>query len=94
MKDYQGIIDAAKSSIKAKQLAAQLIPRFFKFFPDLSGPALECHLDLLEEEDLGVSCFSYICDMDCLVPIETYNIPPSTAPRTPPPLPPHTHTIT
>ncbi|PKI72740.1 hypothetical protein CRG98_006825 [Punica granatum] len=52
--DYQGIIDAAKSSIKTKQLAAQLIPRFFKFFPDQSGPALERHLDLLEEEDLGV----------------------------------------
>ncbi|OWM77377.1 apoptosis inhibitor 5-like protein API5 [Punica granatum] len=54
VKDYQGIIDAAKSSIKTKQLAAQLIPRFFKFFPDQSGPALERHLDLLEEEDLGV----------------------------------------
>ncbi|KAK4783204.1 hypothetical protein SAY86_007578 [Trapa natans] len=54
VKDYQGIIDAANSSIKSKQLAAQLIPRFFKFFPNLSGPALDCHLDLLEEEDLGV----------------------------------------
>ncbi|KAK4755594.1 hypothetical protein SAY87_009351 [Trapa incisa] len=53
-KDYQGIIDAANSSVKSKQLAAQLIPRFFKFFPDLWGPALDCHLDLLEEEDLGV----------------------------------------
>lgn len=55
MKDYQGIIDAAKTSIKAKQLAAQLIPRFFKFFPDLSGPAIDTHLDLIEEEELGVS---------------------------------------
>lgn len=54
MKDYQGIIDAAKTSVKAKQLAAQLIPRFFKFFPDLSGPALDAHLDLIEEEELGV----------------------------------------
>ncbi|KAL5576638.1 hypothetical protein UlMin_018337 [Ulmus minor] len=54
VKDYQGIIDAAKTSIKAKQLAAQLIPRFFKFFPDLSSPAIDTHLDLVEEEELGV----------------------------------------
>lgn len=53
--DYKGIIDAAKTSVKAKQLAAQLIPRFFKFFPDLSGLALYAHLDLVEEEELGVS---------------------------------------
>lgn len=55
LKDYQGIIDAATTSIKAKQLAAQLIPRFFKFFPDLSGPAMNAHFDLIEEEELGVS---------------------------------------
>ncbi|KAJ9168765.1 hypothetical protein P3X46_020255 [Hevea brasiliensis] len=54
VKDYQGIIDAAKTSIKAKQLAAQLIPRFFKFFPDLSSQAVDAHLDLIEEEELGV----------------------------------------
>ncbi|ONI10602.1 hypothetical protein PRUPE_4G056400 [Prunus persica] len=52
--DYQGIIDAAKTSIKAKQLAAQLIPRFFKFFPDLSESAIYTHIDLIEEEELGV----------------------------------------
>lgn len=64
VKDYQGIIDAAKTSVKAKQLAAQLIPRFFKFFPDLSGPALDAHLDLVEEEELGVGIplsQTYIC---------------------------------
>ncbi|KAG6638743.1 apoptosis inhibitor 5-like protein API5 [Carya illinoinensis] len=54
VKEYQGIIDTAKSSIKAKQLAAQFIPRFFKFFPTLSGPAIDTHLDLIEEEELGV----------------------------------------
>ncbi|CAI8618304.1 unnamed protein product [Vicia faba] len=54
VKDYQGIIDAAKTSVKAKQLAAQLIPKFFKFFPELSGPALDAHLDLVEAEELGV----------------------------------------
>lgn len=57
MKDYQGIIDAAKTSVKAKQLAAQLIPRFFKFFPDLSSQAVDAHLDLIEEEELGVCIF-------------------------------------
>ena len=57
MKDYQGIIDAAKTSTKAKQLAAQLIPRFFKFFPSLSGPAIDAHIDLIEEEELAV-CIS------------------------------------
>ncbi|KAM7263542.1 hypothetical protein ACFE04_001225 [Oxalis oulophora] len=54
VKDYEGIIDAAKTSIKAKQLVAQLIPRFFKFFPDLSNRAVDAHIDLIEEEDLGV----------------------------------------
>ncbi|KAG4959845.1 hypothetical protein JHK87_036478 [Glycine soja] len=54
VQDYQGIIDAAKTSVKAKQLAAQLIPKFFKFFPDLSSPALDTHLDLVEAEELGV----------------------------------------
>ncbi|EEF39825.1 apoptosis inhibitor 5-like protein API5 isoform X1 [Ricinus communis] len=54
LEDYQGILDAAKTSIKAKQLAAQLIPRFFKFFPQLSSQAVDVHLDLIEEEELGV----------------------------------------
>lgn len=57
MKDYQGIIDAAKTSTKAKQLAAQLIPRFFKFFPSLAGPAIDAHIDLIEEEELAVRIF-------------------------------------
>ncbi|KAK4759189.1 hypothetical protein SAY87_022320 [Trapa incisa] len=77
VKDYQGIIDAANLSIKSKQLAAQLIPRFFKFFPNLSGPALDCHLDLLEEEDLGISFFYflfYIFDRDCLLSVRVQAI--------------------
>lgn len=57
VKDYEGIIEAAKTSLKAKQLAAQLIPRFFKFFPDLSSRAVDAHLDLIEEEELGVSIY-------------------------------------
>ena len=48
-------MDAAKTSIKAKQLAAQLIPRFFKFFPELSSQAVETQIDLIEQEELAVS---------------------------------------
>lgn len=54
VKDYEGILAATKGSTKAKQLAAQLIPRFFKYFPDLSNSAVDAHLDLCEDEDLGV----------------------------------------
>ncbi|XP_051129063.1 apoptosis inhibitor 5-like protein API5 isoform X2 [Andrographis paniculata] len=53
--DYENIIKAAKSSsVKARQLAAQLIPRFFKYFPSLSVNAVDAHLDLCEAEELGV----------------------------------------
>jgi hypothetical protein len=56
VKDYEGIIAAAKTSVKAKQLSAQLIPKYFKFFPDtkISSSALDCHLDLVEADELGV----------------------------------------
>lgn len=53
--DYEGILNAVKSgSTKAKQLAAQLIPRFFKFFPELDKQAISAQFDLVEEEDLAV----------------------------------------
>lgn len=53
--DYENIIKAAKSSsVKARQLAAQLIPRFFKYFPGLSVNAVDAHLDLCEAEELGI----------------------------------------
>ncbi|XP_020271211.1 apoptosis inhibitor 5-like protein API5 [Asparagus officinalis] len=53
--DYEGIIMVVKGgSVKAKQLAAQLIPRFFKFFPSLASKALTAQFDLVEEEELGV----------------------------------------
>uniref|UniRef100_A0A7N0TRF1 Apoptosis inhibitor 5 n=1 Tax=Kalanchoe fedtschenkoi TaxID=63787 RepID=A0A7N0TRF1_KALFE len=62
VKDYEGIVGAAKGSIKAKQLAAQLIPRFFKCFPDLHVSAVDAHFDLCEAEELGV-CYSlaHVC---------------------------------
>eukprot|EP00246_Nothoceros_aenigmaticus_P000418 TRINITY_DN10621_c0_g1_i1.p1 TRINITY_DN10621_c0_g1~~TRINITY_DN10621_c0_g1_i1.p1 ORF type:complete len:547 (-),score=116.14 TRINITY_DN10621_c0_g1_i1:292-1932(-) len=52
--DYLGIIAAAKQSSKAKQLAAQLIPRFFKFFKNLSSSAIHAQLDLCEEDELRI----------------------------------------
>ncbi|KAL6992441.1 Apoptosis inhibitor 5 [Sarracenia purpurea var. burkii] len=55
VEDYRSIIKAAESSsVKARQLAAQLIPRFFKFFPELSDSAVYSHIDLCEAEELGV----------------------------------------
>uniref|UniRef100_A0A6N2KFR6 Apoptosis inhibitor 5 n=1 Tax=Salix viminalis TaxID=40686 RepID=A0A6N2KFR6_SALVM len=62
VKDYQGIMDAAKTSIKAKQLAAQLIPRFFKFFPELSSQAVETQIDLIEQEELGGFWIVYLLE--------------------------------
>ncbi|XP_057466290.1 apoptosis inhibitor 5-like protein API5 [Actinidia eriantha] len=53
--DYEAILKLAKEgSIKVKQLAAQLIPRFFKFFPSLSQDALDRQFDLCIDEELGV----------------------------------------
>ncbi|KAG1334959.1 Apoptosis inhibitor 5-like protein API5 [Cocos nucifera] len=53
--DYEGIIMAVQGkSMKAKQLAAQLIPRFFKFFPGLARKAVTAQFDLVEEEDLAI----------------------------------------
>ncbi|GJV30402.1 apoptosis inhibitor 5-like protein API5 [Tanacetum coccineum] len=53
--DYKSIIEAATSSnVKARQLAAQLIPRYFKFFPDLNGSAVDAQCDLCEAEELGI----------------------------------------
>ncbi|KAH9618980.1 hypothetical protein KSS87_008228 [Heliosperma pusillum] len=55
VKDYEGIITAAKGgTTKAKQLAAQLIPRFFHYFPQLHDTAANAHFDLCEEEEIGV----------------------------------------
>lgn len=60
--DYEGIIAAANGSVKAKQLAAQLIPKFVKFFPELAEQALDQHLNLIEDQELGVSIrFIYAC---------------------------------
>ncbi|CAM6092393.1 unnamed protein product [Calypogeia fissa] len=52
--DYMGIIAVAKGSSKAKQLSAQLIPRYFKFFPAYSSQAINAQLDLCEEDELRI----------------------------------------
>nr|VDC88957.1 unnamed protein product [Brassica oleracea] len=54
VEDYEGIIKMAKTSMKAKQLASQLIPRYFKFFPTLSTEAFDAHMDCIDEENIGV----------------------------------------
>ncbi|XP_028116243.1 apoptosis inhibitor 5-like protein API5 [Camellia sinensis] len=70
--DYEAILKATEEgSVKVKQLAAQLVPKFFKYFPTLSDRALNRHLELCEDDELGVSIslFSYIHIKF------TYNIP-------------------
>ncbi|XP_052207537.1 apoptosis inhibitor 5-like protein API5 isoform X2 [Diospyros lotus] len=53
--DYLNIIKAAKEgSVKVKQLAAQLIPKFFKYFPSFSQQALDRLIDFCEDDVLGV----------------------------------------
>jgi hypothetical protein len=53
--DYEAIIAAVKGqSVKAKQLAAQLIPRFFRSFPALATRAMSAMFDLVDMEELAV----------------------------------------
>ncbi|XP_062223438.1 apoptosis inhibitor 5-like protein API5 isoform X2 [Phragmites australis] len=53
--DYEAIIAAVKgNSVKAKQLAAQLIPRFFRSFPALATRAMEAMFDLVDMEELAI----------------------------------------
>lgn len=54
VKDYMGILAAATGSKKAKLLAAQLIPRFFKHFPQVSAEGLNAQFDLCEDDDLAI----------------------------------------
>ena len=54
--EYKSILSATKSGPSEKRLAAQFIPRFFKFFPHLSEQAIDAQTDLCEDEDVSVSC--------------------------------------
>ena len=49
--EYQKILDSSKGSNGEKRLGATFIPRFFKYFPDYQLNALNCLLDLCEDED-------------------------------------------
>eukprot|EP00898_Chlorokybus_atmophyticus_P006273 jgi/Chlat1/6647/Chrsp49S06144 len=52
--EYVKILAGAGGSTRAKQLAAQLIPRFFGNFPNLHERAMNAQLDLCEEEEVGI----------------------------------------
>jgi hypothetical protein len=57
--DYEAIIASVKGhNVKAKQLAAQLIPRYFGSFPGLGTFAMEAMFDLVEMEELAVCVLS------------------------------------
>lgn len=55
-KDYKEIIEYAKTSANSKEriMAAQLVARFFKFFPDLQEQAFDSIVDLCESADVDV----------------------------------------
>lgn len=53
--DYVALLNAIKGdSNKVKMLAAQSIPRFFKYFSSLGDQAINAQLDLCEEEDIQI----------------------------------------
>lgn len=48
---FNFLLKAAEGEPKAKQLAAQIIPKFYKYFPTLGDQALTVLLDLTEDQD-------------------------------------------
>ena len=53
--EYKKILAAVKGEDGEKRLAAQFIPRFFKYFPDLAESAINSQLDLCEDDNSAVS---------------------------------------
>ncbi|CAH2325770.1 apoptosis inhibitor 5 isoform X2 [Pelobates cultripes] len=51
---YKAILDGACGGQKERKIAARLIPKFFKFFPDLSADAFYLHLDLCDDRHISV----------------------------------------
>lgn len=52
LESYEVFLKLVKSeTIGVKQLAAQFIPRFFKYFPSVAETAINAHLDLCEDEN-------------------------------------------
>ena len=54
MDTYKSILSAVEASGSEKRLAAQFIPRFFKYFPTLAEQAINAQLDLCEDDDSSV----------------------------------------
>ena len=52
---YQAILEGVKGDTPEKKLSCQFIPRFFKYFPNLSEQAIDAQLDLCEEDQTLVS---------------------------------------
>eukprot|EP00475_Leptophrys_vorax_P030691 TRINITY_DN4616_c0_g1_i1.p1 TRINITY_DN4616_c0_g1~~TRINITY_DN4616_c0_g1_i1.p1 ORF type:complete len:543 (-),score=58.06 TRINITY_DN4616_c0_g1_i1:8-1636(-) len=52
--DYLAVIGAATAGRQEKLFAAQQIPRFFKFFPQLSAEGINAQLDLCEDDDIAI----------------------------------------
>ncbi|XP_070568084.1 apoptosis inhibitor 5-like [Ptychodera flava] len=53
-KEYLSILSAVKGGTNEKRLAAQFIPRFFKYFSSISEQAIDGQLDLCEDEDVSI----------------------------------------
>ncbi|KAJ8024219.1 Apoptosis inhibitor 5-like [Holothuria leucospilota] len=51
---YNSILAAVEGGTSEKRLAAQFIPKFFKYFPSLSEKAIHAQLDLCEDEDSSI----------------------------------------
>ncbi|XP_071809643.1 apoptosis inhibitor 5-like [Asterias amurensis] len=49
--EYRSILSAITAGTSEKKLAAQFIPRFFKYFSDLEDTAINAQLDLCEDDD-------------------------------------------
>ncbi|XP_022083553.1 apoptosis inhibitor 5-like [Acanthaster planci] len=49
--EYRSILSAVSAGASEKKLAAQFIPRFFKFFSGLAETAINAQLDLCEDDD-------------------------------------------
>ena len=52
--EYMKILSGVRGDAKAKALSAQMIPKFYKHFPDLYDTAMDALIDLCEEEDPAV----------------------------------------
>ena len=55
--EYKSILSATKSGASEKRLAAQFIPRFFKYFPHMAEQAIDAQMDLCEDDDVSVSLY-------------------------------------